>query len=152
MTSKPLPDWEEVHKELRKKSVTLQLIWIEYIEKYPDGYKHSQFGEYYRRWINEHNEPRMPNIHVAGERMQVDYAGTMIRIMNPVTGEVFWAPVFVAVLPTSNYAYAEAQSGEYQCNWNIVHIRAFCLFSAYFGECAQGKRACRTAARKTSQT
>ena len=47
--AKPLPDWEEVRKELRQKGVTLRLIWIEYLEKHPDGYKHSQFEEYYRR-------------------------------------------------------------------------------------------------------
>lgn len=128
MTSKPLPDWEEVHKELRKKGVTLQLIWMEYIEKHPDGYKHSQFGEYYRRWKKEHHEPRMRNVHVGGERMQVDYAGTKIRIVNPETGEVFLVPVFVAVLPASNYAYAEAQSGEDQCNWNNGHVRAFIFY------------------------
>jgi len=55
--SKPLPDWEEVRKELRKKGVTLQLVWMEYIEKHPDGYKHSQFGEYYRRWKKGHANP-----------------------------------------------------------------------------------------------
>jgi transposase len=127
-TSKPLPDWEEVRKELRKKGVTLQLVWMEYIEKHPDGYKHSQFGEYYRRWKKEHNEPRMRNVHVGGERMQVDYAGVKIRIVDPETGEIFMAPVFVAVLPASNYAYTEAQSGEDQCNWNNGHVRAFIFF------------------------
>jgi len=126
--SKPLPDWEEVSKELRKKGVTLQLVWLEYIEKHPDGYKHSQFGEYYRRWKKEHSEPRMRNVHVGGERMQVDYAGVKIRIIDTETGEVFMAPVFVAVLPASNYTYAEAQSGENQCNWNNGHVRAFAFF------------------------
>ena len=69
--ARPLPDWEEVRKELRKKGVTLHLIWIEYIEKHPDGYKHSQFEEYYRRWKKTHCEPSMHNTHVGGERMQV---------------------------------------------------------------------------------
>ena len=123
--SKPLPDWEEVNKELRKKGVTLQLVWMEYIEKHPDGYKHSQFGEYYRRWKKEHSEPRMRNVHVGGERMQVDYAGVKMRVVDAETGEIFMAPVFVAVLPASNYTYAEAQSGENQCNWNNGHVRAF---------------------------
>ena len=127
-TSKPLPDWEEVRKELRKKGVTLQLVWMEYIEKHPDGYKHSQFGEYYRRWKKEHNEPRMRNVHVGGERMQVDYAGMKISIVDPETGEAHLASVFVAVLPASNYAYAEAQSGEDQCNWNNGHVRAFIFY------------------------
>lgn len=123
--SKPLPDWEEVRKELRKKGVTLQLVWMEYIEKHPDGYKHSQFGEYYRRWKKEHSEPRMRNVHVGGERMQVDYAGMKIQVVNPETGEVHMYPVFVAVLPASNYTYAEVQSGQNQCNWNNGHVRAF---------------------------
>lgn len=127
-TSKPLPDWEEVRKELHKKGVTLQLVWMEYIEKHPDGYKHSQFGEYYRRWKKEHNEPRMRNVHVGGERMQVDYAGMKISIVDPETGEAHLASVFVAVLPASNYAYAEAQSGEDQCNWNNGHVRAFSFY------------------------
>lgn len=38
------------------------------------------------------------------------------------------APVFVAVLPASNYAYAEAQSREDQCNWNNGHVRAFIFY------------------------
>jgi transposase len=126
--SKPQPDWEEVRKELRKKGVTLQLIWMEYIEKHPDGYKHSQFGEYYRRWKKEHSEPRMRNVHIGGERMQVDYAGIKIRIVDRETGNFFMSPVFVAVLPASNYAYAEAQSGEDQCNWNNGHVRSFVFF------------------------
>jgi len=122
--AKPLPDWEEVRKELRQKGVTLRLIWIEYLEKYPDGYKHSQFEEYYRRWQKTHSEPSMHNTHVGGERMQVDYAGLKIPMVDAETGEVSQVSVFVAVLPASNYTYAEAQSSENQCNWNNGHVRA----------------------------
>jgi len=125
---KPLPDWEEVRKELRQKGVTLRLIWIEYLEKHPDGYKHAQFGEYYRRWQKAHDEPSMHNTHVGGERMQVDYAGLKIPIADPETGEVSQASVFVAVLPASNYTYAEVQSSENQCNWNNGHVRAIEFF------------------------
>ncbi len=122
--ARPLPDWEEVRKELRQKGVTLRLIWIEYAEKYPDGYKHSQFEEHYRRWKKNHGEPSMRNVHVGGERMQVDYAGVKMQVVNPETGEISQVPVFVAVLPASNYTYAEAQSSENQCNWNNGHVRA----------------------------
>jgi len=126
--AKPLPDWEEVRKELRQKGVTLHLIWIEYLEKHPDGYKHAQFGEYYRRWKKAHDEPSMHNTYVGGERMQVDYAGLKIALVNPETGEVTQIPVFVAILPASNYTYAEAQSSENQCNWNNGHVRAITFF------------------------
>ena len=125
---KPLPDWEAVRKELRQKGVTLRLIWMEYLEQHPDGYKHSQFEEYYRRWKKTHGEPSMHNTHVGGERMQVDYAGLKIELVNPETGEVSQASVFVAVLPASNYTYAEAQSSENQCNWNNGHVRAIAFF------------------------
>jgi transposase len=126
--AKPLPDWEEVRKELRQKGVTLHLIWIEYLEKHPDGYKHSQFEEYYRRWKRTHCEPSKHNVHVGGERMQVDYAGLKMQVVNPETGEVSQVSVFVAVLPASNYTYAEAQSSENQCNWNNGHVRALEFF------------------------
>jgi transposase len=126
--ARPLPDWEEVRKELRKKGVTLRLIWVEYIEKYPDGYKHSQFEEYYRRWKKTHGEPSMRNTHVGGERMQVDYAGLKMALVHPETGEVSQVPVFVAILPASNYTYAEAQSSANQCNWNNGHVRAIEFF------------------------
>lgn len=125
---RPLPDWEEVRKELRQKGVTLHLIWIEYKEKHPDGYKHSQFEEYYRRWKKAHAEPSMHQTHVGGERMQVDYAGLKMQVVNPETGEVNQVPVFVAELPASNYLYAEAQSSENQCNWNNGHVRAIEFF------------------------
>jgi len=126
--AKPLPDWEEVRKELRKKGVTLHLIWIEYIEKHPDGYQHTQFEEYYRRWKKANCEPIMHNTHVGGERMQVDYVGLKMQVTNPETGEVSQVPVFVAELPASNYIYAEAQSSENQCNWNNGHVRAIEFF------------------------
>jgi transposase len=126
--AKPLPDWEEVRKELRKKGVTLHLIWIEYIEKHPDGYKHTQFEEYYRRWKKANCEPIMHNTHVGGERMQVDYVGLKMQVTNPETGEGSQVSIFVAELPASNYIYAEAQSSENQCNWNNGHVRAIEFF------------------------
>jgi len=47
---RPAPDWGYVHKELRRKSVTLQLLWLEYREAHPDGYGYSQFCNLYRSW------------------------------------------------------------------------------------------------------
>ena len=60
--------------------------------------------------------------------MQVDYAGLKIPITNPQTGKVSQASVFVAILPASNYTYAEAQPCENQCNWNNGHVRAMEFF------------------------
>jgi transposase len=125
---RPLPDWEVVRKELRQKGVTLRLVWIEYLEEHPDGYQYSQYCEYYRRWKKVRAEPSKHREHVGGAEMQVDYAGVKIPIVNPESGDIREASVFVAVLPASNYTYAEAQASENQCNWNNGHVRAFEFF------------------------
>jgi transposase len=125
----PLPDWEEIQKDKRKKGVTLQLLWQEYKEKYPEGYQYSRFCEYFQRWKDSQVEPRRHIEHTGGEQMQVDYAGLKIPVTDPETGEISQVSVFVAILPASNYIYAEAQSSENQCNWNNGHVRAL----EYFG-------------------
>ena len=127
-SQRPLPNWEAVRKELRQKGVTLRLVWMEYIERTPDGYQYSQFCEYYRRWKKAHVEPTRRREHVGGEQMQVDYAGMKVRITDPKSGKVSQAQVFVAVLPASNYTYAEAQESANQCNWNNGHVRAMAFF------------------------
>ena len=124
-----MPDWKEVQKEKRKKGVTLQLLWQEYKEKYPEGYQYSQYCEHYQRWKKSQIEPSKHIEHTGGEQMQVDYAGLKIPITDPETGKINQASVFVAILPASNYTYAEAQASENQCNWNNGHVRAL----EYFG-------------------
>ena len=47
---KAMPDMEHIHKELRKKGVTLQLLWEEYKQAHPDGYQRTQFCQAYRDW------------------------------------------------------------------------------------------------------
>jgi len=123
-----MPDWKEVQKEKQKKGVSLQLLWQEYKEAYPEGYQYSQYCEHYRRWKKSQVEPSMHNEHKGGEQMQVDYAGLKIPITNRETGEISQASVFVATLPASNYTYAEAQPCENQCNWNNGHVRALDYF------------------------
>ena len=44
-TARPLPDWSEVHRELRRKSVTLSLLWQEYKETHREGLQYSRFCE-----------------------------------------------------------------------------------------------------------
>jgi transposase len=105
--SRPEPDMAEIHKELRLKGVTLQLLWAEYKQANPDGYQYSQFCERYRRW-ESNLEVVLRQVHRAGEKMFLDFAGQTIPIIDPVTGEVHETVVFVAVLGASNYTYAEA--------------------------------------------
>lgn len=124
---RPVPEWEDVHRELSKRGVTLTLLWKEYREKHPDGYGFTQFREYYQQWNQSHtNTMRLP--HKAGEEVEVDYAGMTIAITNPETGEISYAQVFVATLPASNYTYVEAQPSQELAHWLGGHVRAFAFF------------------------
>lgn len=122
-SSRPLPDWASVHNELRKKSVTLRLLWVEYREVHPDGYGYSQFCELYSGWSAQLN-PSMRFSHKAGEKCFVDYAGETIDVINPDTGEIREAQLFVAALGASSYTYAEAQWSQELPNWVEGHVHA----------------------------
>ena len=124
LTVKPLPDWENVRKELKKRSVTLRLLWDEYREAYPQGYGYSQYCDLYHRYVKKLDPPMRQN-HKAGEKLFVDYAGDTIPIVNPETGEVTPAYLFVAVLGASSYTYTEAQISMEMPHWIGGHVRAF---------------------------
>jgi len=121
------PDWPMIHRELRKRSVTLLLLWEEYRAVYPDGYGYSQFCERYRRFKGRLS-PTMRQTHAAGERMFVDYAGQTIGVVDGLTGEVHETQLFVAVLGASSYTYAEATWTQSLPDWCGSHERAFNFF------------------------
>jgi transposase len=124
---RPMPNWEEVHRDLSRRGVTLRLLWQEYREKHPDGYGRSQFQEHYRRWNQAHTlSMRLP--HKGGEVMEVDYAGMSVPITDPETGEIWQAAVFVAALPASSYTYAEIQPSQELQHWLAGHVRTFAFF------------------------
>jgi transposase len=117
------PDWAAIHQELRRKSVTLSLLWVEYRQAHPDGYGYSQFCHRYRQWAKQLN-PTMRQKHRAGEKLFIDYAGQTIPVVDPETGEVGQAQIFVAVLGASSYTYAEAHTSQSLPNWIGGHVRA----------------------------
>lgn len=124
---RPLPNWETVREELKKKGVTLRLLWIEFRDKHPDGYGYTQYCEYYRNWAKTQSPTgRFP--HQGGEELEVDYAGLTVTIVNPETGETRQASVFVATFPASDYVYAEVQPSQELCHWISGHVRAFGFF------------------------
>lgn len=126
--SRPLPDYAEVHQELRRKGVTLMLLWEEYQALYPAGLQYSQYCERYRAWAR-HLKLSMRQVHRAGEQCFVDYAGQTVPVVDPRTGEVHAAQVFVAVLGASHYCYAEATMSQTLPDWIGSHVRAL----EYFG-------------------
>jgi transposase len=124
---RPQPDWAAVHRELRRPGVTLQLLWEEHRGVHPDGYGYSRWCELYRSW-ERRLSPTMRQLHVAGERMFVDYAGTPLEVVDGTTGEVRACQLFVAVLGASNYTYAEATFTQRLADWIGAHVRAFAFF------------------------
>lgn len=123
-----MPPMEDMRRELHKKGVTLQLLWMEYKEKHPEGYQYSQFCELYGRWAKT-LDLSLRQEYRAGEKMFIDFAGKGIPIIDPATGEITEAEVFVAVLGASNYTYAEAVASQDLPSWISAHVRAF----EYFG-------------------
>jgi transposase len=120
---RPTPDWGKIHLELRRKGVTLQLLWFEYRQTCPDGYQYSRFCELYRFWRKK-VDVVMRQQHRAGEKMFVDWAGATAKIVERESGEIREAPVFVAVLGASSYAYVEVYVDQTLPCWVSAHTRA----------------------------
>src|SRR6266446_4159774 len=98
------PDWASIHRELRRKHVTLSILWDEYIEQRPDGYRYSRFCELYRAWEGKLSVT-MRQAHAGSDKLFVDYAGdTAPVVIDRLTGEVREAQIFVAVLAALNEA------------------------------------------------
>jgi transposase len=123
-SERTLPDYVHLHTELKRKGVTLMLLWEEYYAEHPNGYRYSQFCELYRRWSRK-LKVSMRQIHKAGEKLFVDYAGHTLPIVNRYTGEISEAQVFVAVMGASNYTFAEATLSQNLSDWLGSHVRAF---------------------------
>ena len=122
--SSPEPDMEYVFREMKKKSVTLMLLWEEYKEKHPDGIMYTQFCDRYRKFKKD-NQIFMHKEHKAGEEMEVDWAGDTMSYIDRATGEIKPAYVFVSVLPASAYPFAYAFEDTKIPNWINAHVMAY---------------------------
>lgn len=121
---RPAPDWALVHQELRRPNVTLALLWEEYRAGAPDGFGYSWFCDLYRAWAGR-LAPTLRQVHPAGERLFVDYAGSTVPVFDGASGEERQAAIFVAVLGASSYTFACAAWGQGLAEWVGCHVRAF---------------------------
>ena len=119
----PEPDWVTVHQELKRKGVTLQLLWDEYKAAHPQGIQYTTFCAHYRAWFGK-QELAMRQDHRAGEKLFVDYAGRTASVIDRETGEVRSAQIFVAVMGASNHTHAEATWSQRLPDWIGSHARA----------------------------
>ena len=122
-----LPEMSYIHQEVRKKSVTLYLLWEEYKASHPRGYGYTQFCEYYRRW-RSNLEPAMRQHYTPGEKVFVDWAGQTIPVIDQKPGQVIQAVLFVGALGASNYTFAEAFENRKQASWLDAHVHMFEFF------------------------
>jgi transposase len=124
VAKRPTPDWALVHRELKRPGVTLVLVWQEYKALTPDGLQYSPFCQAYRQWAGK-LDLVMRQSHRAGEPLCVAYAGQTMPVVEPLTGEVHEAAIFLAVLGASNYPFAEATWSQSLPAGIGAHVRAF---------------------------
>lgn len=129
---KPQPDCVYIHQEMRRKGVTLQLLWHEYKAAHPDGYQLTQFCGIYRQW-RKSIDLVMRQEHKAGEKAYSDFAGTTFPIFDEKTGNSTPAHLFVCALGASNYTYARLFWSENSEAWCTGQALAF----SFFGGCVE---------------
>ena len=122
------PDCAYIHRELRRDGVTLQLLWEEYAQVHPDGYRRTQFCEIYRQWARRLRSS-MRQVHRAGEKTFIDFSGKRPTLADRRTGEARPVELFVAVLGASGFTYAEATATQRLADWVRAHIHMV----EYFG-------------------
>lgn len=124
--TRPVPEWNYIHTELRRPGVTLMLLWLEYKEAHPDdGYSYSQFCHHYRVFQGR-LDLVMRQEHRAGQKFFVDFPGQRLPIYDRRTGEVaFEAELFVGVMGASSLVCAEAVAAQDKASWIGAHVHAF---------------------------
>lgn len=114
--------------ELKKRGVTRQLLFEEYLKDYPDGYRYTQFCAY----LNQHlriDDAVMHFTHKPAESSQIDFAGKKLGYVDRSTGEWIECESLVCVLPFSHYMYVEAIRSQKQ----EYFIGGMCRFKKFLG-------------------
>ena len=118
------PDYGRAHQELRRKGMTLMLLWEEHVARHPGQSTHSysQYCENYRRFARCLKRS-MRQVHRAGEKLFIDYAGPTVELADGSR-----AHIFVAALGASGYTYACATPREGMADWLGSTARALAFF------------------------
>jgi transposase len=121
------PDFALIHLELKRAGVTLQLLWEEYARDNALAYKYTSFCIKYRAFAQSLKRS-MRQVHVAGEKLFVDYSGDTVPLIDALTGEITQAQIFVATLGASSYTYACATARQTTADWIGAQVRALEFF------------------------
>jgi transposase len=122
------PDFAWVHQELKRQGVTLQLLWEEYRANHAGPtYRYTSFCVGYRVWALSLKRS-MRQLHRAGEKCFVDYAGSTVPLIDAASGEMRAAQIFVAALGASSYTFACATATQSMSDWIGAQVRALEFF------------------------
>ena len=127
-----LPDYEDAAKLMAtRKNMTLMFLWNRYKKKCEEEgarfYQYSQYCELYNKWCEENYETAHFDAVIA-QKMEVDFAGQTFSMTDPLTGEIMTIVVFVAILPYSQYIYAEGMLSTKEPQWIDVNNHALDYF------------------------
>ena len=130
-TNKRMPDYDYIRKELLRNGVNKKLLWVEYCEECrlngDSPLMYSQFCYY----IQKNEEKRRATMHIPrkpGEQVEVDWAGDPAHIIDPDTGEIINAWIFVGVMTYSQYTFVEAFLNERTNSWITAHNHMYQFF------------------------
>lgn len=122
------PDWARVHRELARVGVTLRILHGEYADECAAAGRprmgYDRFCKQYAAYVARTGVTSRVE-HKAGRTIEVDWAGKTMRIVDPVTGDVSKAYLFVAVLPFSRYAFVEPTLDMGQNAWLRCHVAMY---------------------------
>jgi transposase len=126
-------EFTNYEKELARVGVTLYLLWEEYKERYPDGFSYSRFCHHYRMWESK-LKAGMHIEHKAGDLTYIDFTGKKMHYVEPATGEVRDAEIFLTVLGASQLIYVEAVKSQQLEDWIWANENAW----RYYGGTTRG--------------
>jgi transposase len=115
-----------MEKKLKKRGITRQILWEEYIASHPDGYQVTQFKYHYQQWLKR-SKPVMHIEHIAGDKMYVDFSGEKLHLVDKETGEITEVEVFLSVLGASQLLYMESTYS--QCKEDFINCCEHALIS-----------------------
>ena len=136
VSSKRMPDYDYIRKELLKNGVTKKLLWTEYMEECRQSGEEPLMYSQFCYYIQQDESKRRATMHInrkPAEQVEVDWAGDPAKLTDPDTGEIVDAYIFVGVMTYSQYAYVEAFPDEKQQSWIDAHVHMY----EYFGGVAK---------------
>jgi len=122
-------DFGLVHIELRRKGVTLALLWQEYRAAHVGQrtWAYTQFCEHYKSFAKTLKRS-MRQVRRAGEKLYIDFAGPTLALSDGTR-----AQVFVSAMGASSYTFACATADQSMRSW----LRSMARALTFYGGCPQ---------------